>query len=136
MVNGPLMLNWRKLKKGIFPQIENSDVRKGMEPTQDRIDLWVEANVHIEGRPEWRFIKVHTHGTQEQDMDILLGKPCDEMFSYLESKYNDGENYILHYVNSREMYNIIKAAEEGRTGNPNSYRDYFLPRPQFKVEAL
>jgi hypothetical protein len=136
LVNGPLMLNWKKLKKGIFPQIENSDIRKGMEPTKDRVDLWVDANVHIEGRPEWRFIKVHTHGTQEQDMDVLLGKPCDEMFSYLESKYNDNENYILHYVNSREMYNIIKAAEEGEKGDPNSYRDYFLPRPQFKVDAL
>ena len=136
MVNGPLMLNWKVRKKGVFPQIENADIRKGMEPTEDRVDLWVEANVHVAGRPEWRFIKVHTHGTQERDMDVLLGKPCDEMFSYLENHYNDGEDYVLHYVNSREMYNIIKAAEEGKQGNPNQYRDYFLPRPEFNVSAI
>mgnify|MGYP007002580485 FL=1 len=134
MVNGPLMLNWKKLKKGIFPQIENSDIRKGMEPTEARVDLWVKSNVHVKGRPEWRFIKLHTHGTQEQDMDVLLGKPVDDMFSYLEEKYNDGENYVLHYVNSREMYNIIKAAEHGKSGNPNEFRDYILPRPSFKVD--
>jgi hypothetical protein len=131
MVNGPLMLNWKKLKKGIFPQIENSDIRKGMEPTKDRIDLWVEANVHVKGKPEWVFIKVHTHGTQEKDMDVLLGKPVDDMFTYLEAKYNDGERYQLHYVNSREMYNMIKAAEANETGSPHQYRDYILPKPSF-----
>ncbi len=131
MVNGPLMLNWKKLKKGIFPQIENSDIRKGMEPTKDRVDLWVEANVHVKGKPEWVFIKVHTHGTQERDMDVLLGKPVDDMFSYLETKYNDGEHYQLHYVNSREMYNMIKAAEANETGSPHQFRDYILPKPSF-----
>jgi hypothetical protein len=129
------MLNWKKLKKGIFPQIENSDLRSGMEPTNDRVDLWVKANIHVEDRPEWRFIKLHTHGTQEKDMDVLLGKPIDDMFTYLEDKYNDGKNYVLHYVNSREMYNIVKAAEEGKTGDPNQFRDYILPRPQFKVST-
>ena len=131
MVNGPLMLNWKKLKKGIFPQIENSDIRKGMEPTKDRVDLWVEANVHVKGKPDWVFIKVHTHGTQERDMDVLLGKPVDDMFSYLEAKYNDGEQHQLHYVNSREMYNMIKAAEANESGSPHQYRDYILPKPNF-----
>ncbi len=134
LVNGPLMLNWKKLKKGIFPQIENADIRKGMEPTNDRVDLWVNANVHVKGRPEWKFIKVHTHGTQERDMDVLLGKPADDMFSYLESAYNDGKKYKLHYVNSREMYNMIKAAQDGKDGDPNQYRDYFITRPVFKVK--
>ncbi|MEW9798988.1 hypothetical protein [Alteromonas sp. CYL-A6] len=133
LVNGPLMLNWKKLKKGIFPQIENADIRKGMEPTRDRVDLWVKANVHVKGRPEWKFIKVHTHGTQERDMDVLLGQPADDMFSYLESAYNDGEKYKLHYVNSREMYNIIKAAVDGKSGDPGQYRDYFISRPEYKV---
>jgi len=131
MVNGPLMLNWKKLKKGVFPQIENSDIRKGMEPTKERVDLWVDANIHVKGKPEWLFIKVHTHGTQERDMDVLLGKPVDDMFSYLEEKYNDSKQYQLHYVNSREMYNIIKAAEGNKVGSPNQFRDYILPKPDF-----
>jgi hypothetical protein len=51
------------------------------------------------------------------------------MHTYLEQRYNDGSDYVLHYVTAREMYNIAKAAEAGMTGNPNLYRDYELPRP-------
>jgi hypothetical protein len=51
------------------------------------------------------------------------------MFKHLESTYNDGKNYVLHYVNSREVFNIIKAAEAGLSGNPNDYRDHVLPKP-------
>ena len=35
----------------------------------------------------------------------------------------------LHYVTAREMANIVRAAEDGATGNPHAYRDYWLPRP-------
>ncbi|MCG8314453.1 MAG: hypothetical protein MI976_14695 [Pseudomonadales bacterium] len=128
MVQGPLALNWKRRKFGIMPRIENGDIRTSNPPTPDRVDLWVNQHIHVKGRPEWLMIKVHTHGTQEPDMDCLLGKPIKDMYSYLESKYNDGENYVLHYVNAREMTNIIYAAVDGHEGNPNDYRDYRLKR--------
>ncbi|MFK7956127.1 MAG: hypothetical protein AB8B96_08530 [Lysobacterales bacterium] len=131
LIQGPLMLNWRDRKLGLIPRIENGDIRAGQEPSPQRTDLWVEANVHIQGRPEWVFIKVHTHGTQEASTDVLLGDPVDAMYSDLESRYNDGENYVLHYVSSREMYNIAKAAEAGLDGDPNQYRDYVYKKPEF-----
>ena len=53
----------------------------------------------------------------------------DNMFSYLEKAYNDGTRYILHYVTTRELYNIVKAAEAGESGNPDQYRDYILDKP-------
>ena len=126
---GPLGLNWSRRKFGLLPKIENADIRKGMEPTKDRVDLWVKTGIHVKNKPDWIFIKVHTHGTQEMDMDTLLGDPCSNMYKYLESKYNDGDNYILHYVTARESYNIVKAAEAGEQGNPNDYRDYELQKP-------
>ena len=129
IVQGPLAMNWRSRRWGLVPRIENADVRSAFPPTNERVDLWVKQHIHVKGRPDWIFIKVHTHGTQERDMDALLGRPVDEMFDYLESKYNDGKIFALHYVNSREMFNIIKAAEDGRSGNPNSYRNFHLPRP-------
>lgn len=132
LITGPLGLNWKARKKGIFPQIENSDVRKSMPPTPERIDLWVESNIHVKGRPEWIFIKVHTHGTQEEDMDTLLGAPFANMCRYLQTKYNDGENYVLHYVSAREMYNVVKAAEAGESGDPNQFRDYVIAKPNYK----
>lgn len=132
MIQGPLALNLKERKKGILPTIENGDIRGVFPPTKNRVDLWVDTGVTVEDKDDWIFIKIHTHGTQEADIDCLLGKPFDEMCTYLEDKYNDGENYVLHYVSAREMYNIAKAAESGEKGNPNEYRDYILPRPTHK----
>ncbi|TAL71406.1 MAG: hypothetical protein EPN56_10905 [Rhodanobacter sp.] len=129
IVQGPLGLNWKRRRFGIIPRIENADVRRACPPTSDRVDHWVRTGIHVEGRPEWIFIKIHTHGTQERDMDTLLGEPAERMHAYLESAYNDGTRHVLHYVTTREMYNIIKAAEAGKAGNPNVYRDFELPRP-------
>lgn len=129
IVQGPLGLNWRERRFGILPRIENADVRRGCPPTPSRVDAWVRTGVHVQGRPDWVFVKVHTHGTQEADMDTLLGPAVDAMHTHLESAYNDGQRHVLHYVTAREVYNIIKAAEAGCSGDPNQYRDYELPPP-------
>ena len=130
IVQGPLGLNWRERRLGVLPRIENADVRAGCPPTAARIDAWVRAGIHVEGRPDWVFVKVHTHGTQENDMDTLLGEAAERMHAYLEHAYNDGARYRLHYVTARETYNIIKAAEAGERGEPGDYRDYEIPRPR------
>jgi hypothetical protein len=75
------------------------------------------------------FVKIHTHGTQERDIDTLLGDPTVKMYEYLASYYNDGKKHCMHFVSSREMYNIVKAAEAGKGGSPNAYRDFLIPKP-------
>ncbi|MGY0196274.1 hypothetical protein ACWA7J_14515 [Leptothrix sp. BB-4] len=135
LIQGPLGLLWGSRKFGLIPRIEAGDITTKNPPTRERVDVWVETGVHVEGRPDWVFVKIHTHGTQERDMDTLLGQPVSDMFSYLESRYNDGQKHVLHYVNAREMYNIAKAAEQGLSGNPNQYRDHVVPRPGFLHDA-
>jgi len=130
IIQGPLGLNWKNRKWGILPRIENSDISKASPPTNQRIDQWIDVGVHVKGRPEWVFVKVHAHGAGEQDMDILLGPPMDNMFSYLEKTYCDNKRKFLHYVSAREMYNIAKAAEAGVEGDPNEFRDYILSPPE------
>jgi hypothetical protein len=129
LITGPLRLNWSRRKAGIMPRIENSDLRSSNPPTAERVDHWVDTGIHVKGRPEWVFVKVHTHGAPELEADTLLGDPIAEMHRHLTSAYNDGRKYSLHYATAREMFNIIKAAEAGCTGNPNEYRDYLLPPP-------
>ena len=129
IIQGPLGLNWQGRRFGIIPRIENADVRRACPPTPTRVDNWVGTGIHVQGRPEWIFVKVHTHGTQEHDMDTLLGADMDAMHAHLESVYNDGYNFVLHYVTAREMYNIVKAAEAGHAGDPNSFRDFDLAPP-------
>lgn len=130
IIQGPLALNWKSRRMGLIPRIENSDIRRSSPPTPDRVDAWVKAGIHVEGKPDWVFVKIHTHGTQEPDMDTLLGEASDRMYRHLEERYNDGSRYVLHYVSAREMYNIVKAAEAGLEGDPNQYRDYELPAPR------
>jgi hypothetical protein len=33
---------------------------------------------------------------------------------------------VLHYASVREAYNIIKAAEAGKTGDPDQYRNFVI----------
>jgi hypothetical protein len=135
IVQGPLALNWRNRRFGVIPRIENADIRRSCPPSPQRVDDWIRTGIHVEGRPEWIFVKIHTHGTQEGDMDTLLGPQMDAMHDYLEKTYNDGVNHVLHYVTAREVYNIVKAAEAGKQGDPAQWRDFILPPPSHRPAA-
>lgn len=129
IIQGPLCLNWKRRKAFIFPKIENGSITWNNPPTADRVDLWIKQHIHVHSHSDWVFVKVYTHGAQDDNCKAFLGRDglLDMMYSYLESAYNDGTRYILHYTTTREMYNIIKAAEAGEDDNPNSYRDYIIP---------
>src|SRR5690606_36455465 len=96
IIQGPLGLRWRSRKFGLLPRIENGDIRAVAPPSRDRIDAWVDTGIHVEGRPEWTFVKIHTHGAEDCDIETLLGRRMDEAFDYLESRYNDGVEWKLH----------------------------------------
>ena len=133
LIQGPLALNWRERKWGVLPRIEHADVAGGTRPTPARMDLWVKQRIGVQGKPDWIFVKVHTHGCQERNFTATFGEVAEKMHSYLQSRYNDGERYRLHYVTAREMYNLAKAAEAGQTGEPNEYRDFVLPPPPVRL---
>lgn len=121
---GPSVVRFNSMR----PSYDHGDVTHVDLPTPERVDSWIKTNIHVQGRPEWIFVKIFTHGAVEEDHEAVLGEWFDKMHSYLEKRYNDGRNYVLHYVTAREAYNIAKAAEAGESGNPNDYRD-FLIRP-------
>jgi len=126
LIQGPLALNWKRRKWGIFPKVENGEISSINLPTTERIDLWIKQRISVKGKPDWIFVKVYTHGVRDDNLKEEFFKGLDSMFSYLEKKYNDGSKFRLHYVTAREMYNIIKAAEAGKKGNPSQYRDYIF----------
>jgi hypothetical protein len=121
MVQGPLTLDWGRR---LLPKIENGELSADHPPSPRRADLWVRRHIHVKGRPEWVFLKVHIHGANERNAAMLFGGPLDRTLSHLESVYNDGRRYRLHYVTAREMYNIIKSAEAGMEGDPNHFRSF------------
>jgi hypothetical protein len=124
LVQGPLGLNWERRKWGLLPRIENADLTGANPPRMDRMRLWLQLGIHIAGRPDWVFIKLHTHGGIPQNFNMLLGEPMREFHRAALAQFNDGEKFRLHYVSARELVNILHAAEQGRSGNPGEFRDY------------
>jgi len=128
IIQGPLAINRANRRYGIIPRIENAEISCSNPPTPSRIRLWVSQHIHVKGRPDRIIVKVSCHGAEDRNREVLLGEPADQMYSYLEAEYRDRPGYRLHYVTARQLYNIIKAAESGLTGDPNLYRDYLIPQ--------
>jgi hypothetical protein len=121
---GPLAL----ARKGLGLRIENGAITGDDPPTAARVATWIDQAIHIEGRPEWIFVKVHTHGSLEKTAASLLGDGGRALHTALrEQTIARGDK--LHYVTAREMFNVARAAMDGRTGDPDAYFDYIVKPP-------
>ncbi|MEZ4301693.1 MAG: hypothetical protein R3B70_42555 [Polyangiaceae bacterium] len=128
MITGPLAIAPRAEKVPFW--IDNAGITQLRQPTPFRLRTWVNQNIHIEGRPEWVFVKAFTHGAPEPQAEVFLGDPARLLHRTLAEKYNDGTRWKLHYVTAREMFNIAMAAMDGKAGDPGDFRDYRLPKPE------
>jgi len=133
MIQGPLTLDWGARKKGFLPAVENGELSVSRRPCARRVRLWANQRIGVRGRPEWVFVKLHTHGCEERNMETLFGRPAGEMHGTLGSEFNDGRAWQLHYVTAREMYNIVMAAQAGNGGDPEEYRDFAIGPPPVRV---
>lgn len=129
VIQGPLYPFWKKKK--FYGLRFLGDVIDGTVPVDSRIiDSWVKTGICIEDVPDVVFVKTHTHGAT--DSESVLGSEMDFIFSYLEDKYNDGNDFILHYATAREMYNMICALKDGKPSNGiELYRDYKVDKPKY-----
>ena len=124
MIQGPLSLNWGSPK---YPRIENSTLTTENWGRPDRIRAWLDCHVHVQGRPEWLFVKLHCHGAVDKDFSAMFGERAMDMHRILAEQYNDGRRYKLHYATARQAYNVVRAAEAGCDGDPSQYFDFALP---------
>ncbi|MFC1498904.1 hypothetical protein ACFLS1_10610 [Verrucomicrobiota bacterium] len=132
IIQGILGLRFVKRPRSLFLAIEDCGISNSNPPSKERIDFWVRNAISVKGRPDIKFIKLHTHGAWEGCMDALLGPQAEDMYDYLDEKYNDGKKYRLHYVTAREMYNVIKAVEADKKGDISDYTDFVIPGPVYK----
>lgn len=129
LITGPLGLDWRSRKWGIVPRIENSEIHARHPVRRDRIRSWARQGIHVEGRDSWIFVKVHTHGFVPGNREALLGEGVQALHGCLQEEFNDGTQWRLHYVSAREMYNLVRAAEQGEGGDPGRWRDLGIAPP-------
>lgn len=124
IVQGPLGLHWQRPKFGVLPRIENSDLTAANPPTTERLQLWLDGRISVVGRPNWLFVKLHTHGAVPANTRMLLGEPMRAFHRSLGKIAAADPSIRFHYVTAREMVNILHAAEDGHSGGPGIFRDH------------
>lgn len=129
LVQGPLMLDFTRRKWGLMPRVENSDLGPANPPTVRRFHQWRKADISVRGAENWCFIKLHTHGAPEKNHPSVIGEPRRRFHAEL-LQLAAQEGFRLHYVSSREMVNILHAAEDGHAqGDAGLWRDYLYAPP-------
>lgn len=111
MIQGPLVLDWDHRKWGIVPRIENGDIHAGRPATWRRFEHWLRAAVIVEGKPDWRFIKLHTHGCKDGNIDSLLGPDLQRFHHELARHAADRPGMRYHYVTAWELTQLVHLAE-------------------------
>ena len=126
LIQGPLLLDWRRRKWGLVPRIENGCLQASQPPEIARLEPWLRARVQVASRPDWYFVKLHTHGAPENNQKVLLGEPMVRFHQALAHRATKDPEFHFHYVTAREMYNLVRAAEAGWTGTVADALDYRL----------
>jgi hypothetical protein len=128
LIQGPLLLDWGRGRRkwGLLPRVENGCLQESQPPGPHRLDLWLRAGVQVAGRPDWFFVKLHTHGAPESNQRVLLGPPMVELHRELAGRAGRDPEFRYHYVTAREMYNLARAAEAGWSGSVAEARDHTL----------
>ncbi len=124
MIQGPLTVDWTRRVKGFLPRVENSCIQGNQAASIERLDAWLKARVQVPSRPDWYFVKLHTHGAPEANQKVLLEGPMVEFHKALARKAAADPSFHYHYVTARELANLVKAAEAGWRGSVDKVRDY------------
>jgi hypothetical protein len=124
MIQGPLLFDWGRRKLGLLPGVENACIQGNQAPSLRRLGLWLRARVQVPTRPDWYFVKLHTHGAKEGNQPVLLGEPMVAFHRALAERARHDANFHYHYVSAREMVNLVRAAEAGWSGSVAAARDF------------
>lgn len=108
MIQGPLALNWSNRKAGIMPKIENGEISSDAPPSEDRVSLWLEFAASVAGAEQHLFVKLHTHGAEDDTMQMLLDSGFEALWQLLERSVRDKPGLKLRYVTAWEMFTTIR----------------------------
>ena len=122
-IQGPLMLDFDRQARNRVGRFENAALTGANPPSMRRLRLWKEAAISVKDRPDWLFIKLHTHSMDPPQGEAVMGAPMQQFLTEFVGGAADRRE-VIHFVTAREMVNIILAACDGREGNPGDYRDY------------
>lgn len=124
---GPLVFNWTENVRGLIaPRLDDGCLTANQSLDLARLERWRNADIGIEGKEDWTFIKLYCHGFFEQDQDSMIGERALRFFSdVIEQGERSGE-YKVYFATAREATNMVLAAVDGKDGSPGKYKDYLL----------
>src|SRR6185312_11930875 len=127
IMTGPLVFDWTRRVRGLpIPRLDDGALARNYALTLGRFNRWRGANIAIKGRPDWQFIKLYSHGFFEEDQDAMIGEQMKRfMNEVIEFGDRTGE-FKIHFASAREAYNLVLAAIDGHSGEPNEFRNYHL----------
>ncbi len=124
---GPLIFNWTRRIKGLpVPRIDEGALAANQPSDLARLNRWRRANVTVENRTDWIFIKLYCHGFFDYDQQTCIGEDARRFFGEIVENGAKTSQYDVHFASAREAVNMVFAATRGKTGNPNKYRNYRL----------
>lgn len=124
---GPLVFNWRRRAYGLpIPRLDDGGLTATQPLDIARLNRWRSARIHVEGRPDWIFIKLYCHGFFQFDQPSTIGERIRQFWEEV-IEYGDRTNELkIHFASAREAFNMVIAAIDGKDGEPGRYRDYRL----------
>jgi hypothetical protein len=113
MIQGPLGWNWMRRKWQVIPRLENGDLHGANVPTWSRFRLWQRIGVSVQGRPDWVFIKLHTHGSIECNTALFLDGTWRSFHQQLAQRCQSDRQLRYYYVTAHELAGLVHQAEQG-----------------------
>jgi hypothetical protein len=107
MISGPIGMRWRDRW---LPRLETGELRYGNVATPYRVGRWVELAPRIGADS---FIKLFTHGAQEQNSSALLRDVLESAFNLLVEEASR-RRCSVHFVSAWQMYLAIDAIRQRR----------------------
>jgi hypothetical protein len=112
LIQGPLLIT--RQRPWSRPRLENGNLTGSQPPNLQRLTNWLRAGVRVRGQDKWLFVKLHTHGAQEQNTDVLLGQQMRQFHEALRD-YAAQQDFQYYYVTAREMAQLVRQAEQAYT---------------------
>jgi len=129
LIQGPLTPFLKRSGAKVGVGMDDGDLALSRCFTPARLDRWVRQGIHVAGRPDRVFVKLHCHGATDRDRFSLLEQDLPALFADAEQRYNDGERYRLQYVTARELFNVVKATELTADTGTAQARDFVFSAP-------
>ncbi len=105
MITGPFGLRWAERLK---PRLELGELAAADPPTAYRVRRWFELAPMI-GTDV--FIKLHTHGAQERNSNLLLGRGLRDLFTLIAGEAQR-RGCEVHYATAWELFLAASAIQK------------------------